>query len=111
MLSSGLPEQRTRSDLFLGAITDLPSRFVHQLLLHRLAGRTSYSLSNMGPDSALHNYDAVRGGNCLNIFWTSRSSFFVFFSGLPDRSLLDVPRQINCLELPSNMLTRSVPTL
>jgi len=57
------------------------------------------------------HYEAVLGGNFLSIFWTSLSSFFVFFSGLPERSLLDVPLHINCLELPSNTLTIRVPTL
>lgn len=59
---------------------------------------------------ARNAYAAV-GGKCLNIFWTSLSSFLVFFSGLPERSLLDVPLQINCRELALNILMTSVPTL
>jgi hypothetical protein len=59
---------------------------------------------------AFVNYDVFFGGKFLNIFWTSLSRFFVFFSGLPDKSLLDAPLQISCLELPSNMLTIRVPT-
>jgi hypothetical protein len=60
---------------------------------------------------AATDYEAVRGGNSANIFWISESSFFVFFSGFPARSLLEVPVQISCRELPSNMLTIRVPTL
>ncbi len=59
---------------------------------------------------AFVNYNVFFGGKFLNIFWTSLSRFFVFFSGLPDKSLLDAPLQISCLELPSNMLTIRVPT-
>ena len=55
-------------------------------------------------------YAVAVGGNFLNIFVTSLSSFFVFFFGLPDRSLLDAPLHSSCLELPSNILTISVPT-
>jgi hypothetical protein len=43
-------------------------------------------------------YEAVLGGKAFYILWTSLSSFFVFFSGFPDRSLLDVPLQINCFD-------------
>jgi hypothetical protein len=56
-------------------------------------------------------YKLAFGGKFLNIFATSLSIFLVFLSGFPDRSLLDVPLQISCLELPLNMLTIRVPTL
>jgi hypothetical protein len=81
--------------------------------------QTVHEQKHSGPDSQPGSemklprttYELTFGGKFLNIFATSLSSCLVFFSGFPDRAPLDAPLQINCLELPSNMLTIRVPTL
>ncbi len=62
-------------------------------------------------ETSRHYQEADCVGNFLNIFCTSVSSFFVVFSGLPIRSLTEVPFQIKFLDWVSRMLTTRVPTL
>ena len=51
------------------------------------------------------------GGKCLNIVVTSFESFAEFFSGLPVRLSLALPRQSSCFVGDSKISTTNVPTL
>src|SRR5271168_3376604 len=68
----------------------------------------SLSSSSLCFGTCLAQFD---GGKCLNMVATSFESFVEFFSGLPVRLSLALPRQRSCFVGDSKISTTNVPTL